>query len=111
AALAPGVDPAAPRIPAFRAISGCARPAAGTRTLAMARPRCPAAFPALHSAATLVLRFLPPVADSENAPQHSGHRRLQLGGGPLALVSHADLYAPAISGMNAVADANRFLVV
>src|SRR5208282_1323229 len=40
AALAPGVDPAAPRIPAFRAISGCARPAAGTRTLAMARPRC-----------------------------------------------------------------------
>jgi len=51
-------------------------------------------FPALHSAATLVLRFVPPVADSENAPQHSGHRRLQLDGWPLALVSHADLYAP-----------------
>lgn len=87
--LAAGMDSSTPRLSALRALVGRAGTAAGPGALAMARPRCPAAFPGLRSAAALVLRFVHLVADSENAPEHRGHRGLQLGSRTLALVSHA----------------------
>jgi hypothetical protein len=64
-------------------------PLAGPGALAVAGPRRPAPSPGLRSAAALVLRFVHLVADSENAPEHCGHRGLQLGSRALAFVSHA----------------------
>src|SRR5258708_7014386 len=49
----------------------------------------------LHYAATLVLRFFPPLAHPENTAKHPGHRGLQLGGRTLALVSHPAHDAPS----------------
>ena len=82
------------RISALRAAADYARAIARSSTLAVAGPRCVAAFVGVCSTAAMVLRFSYLVGDPENSQRNPRYSRLQLGRWDLALVSRPAHDAP-----------------